>query len=62
MAILVKAFEQLPGNFCQFFSGYREILPNNICMPNFRSIGPSKQKLQNLPSPSHANLQKARPV
>ena len=46
----------------QFFSPYREILQSTFYMPNFRSIGPFKQKLQNLPSPRHTNLQKARPV
>ena len=30
----------------EFFSPCREILPSTICMPNFRSIGPFKQKLQ----------------
>ena len=60
MAFLVKAlfrwneysknaemrFEQLPGHFFDFFSLYREILPSTTYMPNFRSIGPFKQKLQ----------------
>ena len=61
-------FEQFPGNFFfKFLSRYREIVPFTIYMPNLRSIGPSKQKLQGgggqiLPSPSHTNLQKARPV
>ena len=32
--------------FFKFFSRYREILPSTIHMPNFRSIGPFKQKLQ----------------
>ena len=32
--------------FSDFFSPYREILPSTIYMPNFRSIGPSKQKVQ----------------
>ena len=32
--------------FFEFFSPYREILQSTICMPNFRSTGPSKQKLQ----------------
>ena len=57
------------SNFLAFFfdfSLYREILSGTIYMLNFRSIGPFKQKLQgggeNLPSPSHTNLQKARPV
>ena len=50
------------------FSLYREILPNVINMPSFKLTGPSKQRLhggggegQNLPSPGHTNLQKARP-
>ena len=32
--------------FFEFFSLYQEILPSTIYMPNFRSIGPFKQKLQ----------------
>ena len=32
--------------FFEFFSRYREILPSTIYMPNFRSVGPFKQKLQ----------------
>ena len=32
--------------FFNFFSRYREILPSTIYMPNFRSVGPFKQKLQ----------------
>ena len=32
--------------FFELFSPHREILPSTICMPNFRSIGPFKQKLQ----------------
>ena len=32
--------------FFQFFSPYQEILSSTICMPNFRSIGPLKHKLQ----------------
>ena len=39
-------FEQFPGNCFSNFSRYRAILPNFIYMPNFRSIGPFKQKLQ----------------
>ena len=75
MAFLVKAlvswnecyqhFEQLFGTFFQIFSSqYREILPSTICMLNFKSIGPSRQKLQGTQSafPCHTNLQKARPV
>ena len=61
MAFLVKALFRwnkcsknadisILGNFLatffDFFSRYREILPSTIYMPNFRSIGPSKQKLQ----------------
>ena len=53
----------------QFLSHYREILPNTIHMPNFKSTGPFKQKLQrgegvgaNLPCLSHSNLQKVRPI
>ena len=50
----------------QFFSRYREIFESIIYIPNFKSIGPSKQKLQgggeNLPSPRHTNLQKAQSV
>ena len=37
--------------FSKCFSWYREILPRTIYMPNFKSIGPSKQKLQILPPP-----------
>ena len=67
---LYQRFEQLPGNFFTFSSRYREILPHTIYIPNFRSIGTSKQILQrgrggggqNLPSPGHTNPQKARPV
>ena len=32
--------------FFEFFSRYREILLSTIYMPNFRSIGPFKEKLQ----------------
>ena len=42
----IPRFEQLSGNFFKFFSRYREILPNFIYMPKFRSIGPFKRKLQ----------------
>ena len=34
------------ATFFEFFPRYREILPSTIYMPNFRSIGPFKQKLQ----------------
>ena len=47
--------------FFEFCSLYREILPSTIYMPNFRSIGPFKQKLQGEDAesdlPGHANLQ-----
>ena len=43
---LYQHFEQRPGNFFQFFSRYREILPSTIYMPNFRSFRPFKQKLE----------------
>ena len=56
MTVLVKAlfswnecgyqhFEHIVSNFSIFFQ-YREILPNTIYMPNFKSIGSFKQKLQ----------------
>ena len=32
--------------FFELFPPYQEILPSTIYMPNFRSIGPFKQKLQ----------------
>ena len=41
-----QRFDQLPGNFFRIFFRCREILPSTIYMPNFRSIGPFKQKLQ----------------
>ena len=44
--LLISGFEQLLGNFFQIFSRYREILASTIYIPNFRSTGPFKQKLQ----------------
>ena len=44
----IKLLSNFLAIFFKFFSQYREILPNFIYMPNFRSIGPFKQKLQRL--------------
>ena len=63
-------FEQFWAVVFQLFSRYREIFPNAIYLPSFRSIGPFEQKLQKgggggggeESDPGHTNLQKVRPV
>ena len=50
----ISVLSNFPPFFFKYFAQYREILPSAIYMPNFRSIGPFKQKLQrgqNLPPP-----------